>query len=571
MAYGDRSMNRAERRQLEKRGGNVPGVALPSAMRAQLRAAMALQQAGQLDQADACYQQILQQEPHCAEAWHLTGLVAYRAGDLARAADCLGRAIQEDPTQSTYCFNLGLVLHKTGRLDEAVHSYQQALALRPRYPEACANLGHVRLEQGRYRDAEAAYRQALAMQPGTAEGFNNLGVALKEQGQWAEAEAAYRQALGINARHPEAQCNLGALFLEQGRLSEAVEAFETALQLKPGYVNAQYQLGIARLWAGDRDRALACFRQTAAMKQDHRKPVGPMTLSASRLKHDAEQIEYLRGLGLLAEEARPYGAALTALRRHPAFNNRETRRLSLSAGETAAIAPSFNRILNWGEGEALVDGALNPALDVAAIEEDYWAHAPGITHVDGLLKPEALAQLQRWCWEATIWKREYENGYLGAFLGDGFACPLLLQISEELRVRFPAMFRGHRLTQAWAFKQDSERTGLNLHADAAAVNVNFWITPDEANLDPEHGGLVVWDKEAPREWNFKEYNSSRSEPKVRVFLRESGAKPVTIPYRANRAVIFNSDLFHETDRLSFRDDYRSRRINITLLYGRRGG
>jgi hypothetical protein len=45
---------------------------------------------------------------------------------------------------------------------------------------------------------------------------------------------------------------------------------------------------------------------------------------------------------------------------------------------------------------------------------------------------------------------------------------------------------------------------------------------------------------------------------------------VTIPYRANRAVIFDSDLFHETDRIEFRDGYKNRRINITMLYGRRG-
>jgi len=190
-------------------------------------------------------------------------------------------------------------------------------------------------------------------------------------------------------------------------------------------------------------------------------------------------------------------------------------------------------------------------------------------HLDGLLTQEALASLRRFCLESTIWKRDYENGYLGAFLGDGFSCPLLLQIAEELRLKFPRIFQHHLLTQTWAFKYDSERTGLNIHADAAAVNVNFWITPDEANLDSEHGGLVVWDKEAPRDWNFKDYNNTANEPKVREFLLSSGANAVTIPYRANRAVIFNSDLFHETDRFHFKDDYESRRLNITLLYGRR--
>ncbi len=190
-------------------------------------------------------------------------------------------------------------------------------------------------------------------------------------------------------------------------------------------------------------------------------------------------------------------------------------------------------------------------------------------HIDRLLTDAALQSLRRFCCESTIWKRDYENGYLGAFFGDGFSCPLLLQIAEELRLRFPGIFKQHLLTQAWAFKYDSELKGLNIHADAAAVNVNFWLTPDEANLDPERGGLVVWDKEAPREWDFKEYNSSKNEPKVREFLRNSGARAITIPYRANRAVVFNSDLFHETDRFTFKDEYESRRLNVTLLYGRR--
>jgi len=36
------------------------------------------------------------------------------------------------------------------------------------------------------------------------------------------------------------------------------------------------------------------------------------------------------------------------------------------------------------------------------------------------------------------------------------------------------------------------------------------------------------------------------------------------------AIVFNSDLFHESQPFRFKDDYESRRINVTLLYGRRG-
>ena len=35
------------------------------------------------------------------------------------------------------------------------------------------------------------------------------------------------------------------------------------------------------------------------------------------------------------------------------------------------------------------------------------------------------------------------------------------------------------------------------------------------------------------------------------------------------AVLFNSDYFHETDKINFRDEYEARRINITYLFGDR--
>ena len=40
-----------------------------------------------------------------------------------------------------------------------------------------------------------------------------------------------------------------------------------------------------------------------------------------------------------------------------------------------------------------------------------------------------------------------------------------------------------------------------------------------------------------------------------------------MPYKRNRAVIFDSSLLHETDRFRFKRGYRHRRINLTLLFG----
>jgi hypothetical protein len=297
--------------------------------------------------------------------------------------------------------------------------------------------------------------------------------------------------------------------------------------------------------------------------------VSEQVVYRSRLKHDLEQIEYLRERRLVGEEISFYVQSLHDLRVQLDRIASPANRTAVDKDALTPIAPSFNRILHCTPPSRMPQEALNPLLDVQEIQTRYYARQPEVTSIDGLLTDEALNALRRFCWEATIWKKDYENGYSGAFLGDGFASPLLFQIAEELRLRFPRIFTRHRLTQAWAFKHDSTRRGLNIHADAAAVNVNFWITGDEANLNPATGGLIVYDKEAPREWNFKDYNSDQNKPKILAWLKDVGAEAINIPYRANRAVVFNSDLFHETDDISFKDEYLSRRINVTLLYGYR--
>ena len=114
------------------------------------------------------------------------------------------------------------------------------------------------------------------------------------------------------------------------------------------------------------------------------------------------------------------------------------------------------------------------------------------------------------------------------------------------------------------------RRSLDIRRQFAGAD-NSMTVKAQANLAvflAEGGGLEVWDKEAPLDWDFAHYNNDT--PAVRRFLAESGAHRIVVPHRQNRAVLFNSDLFHETGRLAFREGYENRRINVTMLFGRRG-
>jgi hypothetical protein len=336
---------------------------------------------------------------------------------------------------------------------------------------------------------------------------------------------------------------LGQLHKRLGRLAPALAAFERAHALlrTPG---TGYALNRPEFWRSNR----------------------------AKLRHDIEQLDWLAAEGIAVPDAARVRADLSALL--------AAAPEGLGAGESFAIPPAlrervaghYNRCLHRGSAEALENGALNPALDWSALEARYFDSGPGLVVIDGFLQGTALERLRRYCLVSTFWYDfEHANGYVGAYVHDGFSAPLLMQIAREFGERLPRIFGGHPLLQLWAYHYDSRMSGIDMHADFAAVNVNFWLTPDAASLDPESGGMVVWDREAPAHWTEDDYNRADPESKraIRDWLEAEGAKPVRIPHRQNRVVIFNSDLFHRTDDVHFAEGFGNRRINVTMLFGRR--
>ncbi|MGB5621379.1 MAG: tetratricopeptide repeat protein, partial [Gammaproteobacteria bacterium] len=414
--------------------------------------------------------------------------------------------------------------HQAFEFDTAETLYRRCLEQQPANPEVMNLLGTLLAQTDRAEQGEQMIRQVIDRDPGFAPAWNNLGSVLSSGGRSAEAEQAYRQAARLEPRFPEVHSNIGMELVKQGRVAEAAESLQQGAWLDHGPGN------LAALLQG-----------------------GPREIGRSRLAHDLEQLDYLSRHGLL--EARYQPARETMRQVLAQAGDRET--VALSSQQSQKIARVLNRFVHFYSAPACAGPAVNPALDISAIEQDYFASGPGIVYFDDFLTEEALLGLRRFCLESTFWFKEYPRGYLGAMMQDGFCCPLLLQIAEQLRLALPGVFKAHTLREWWAFKYDSRLDGIPLHADHAAVNVNFWITPDEALLDPTAGGLTVWDREAPLDWDFARYN--QDEDAMREFLGREQATAVYVPYRQNRVVMFNSDLFHETGALRFRDGYQNRR------------
>jgi hypothetical protein len=175
--------------------------------------------------------------------------------------------------------------------------------------------------------------------------------------------------------------------------------------------------------------------------------------------------------------------------------------------------------------------------------------------------------LRRFCLESTIWYDVSAVGDLGASLEEGFCCPLLLQIAEEIREKFPSIYGEHYFSTCWSYRYYAQKSGDDLHGDSGRVSVNIWLTPDEANLDPDGGGLLFWNKKVPM-LDVKDNPKEMTLRIMRDIIGAPDAESFKVPYRCNRGTLFNSNIIHKTDRLNFKSGYLNRRMNITFVFGK---
>ena len=400
---------------------------------------------------------------------------------------------------------------------------------------------------------------------------------LQALGRKLEAAKYYAYLIKQGIKDSRIFSNYGILLRDLGKLQEAELFTQKAIELNPNIQMANANLGLILLEKKEYDLSLKYFSKSAILlNQRENKESNQQRfsiISKAKIEHDIEQFEYLASKNYDIKKFTDLALLYKKVASEINWPS-DTSLITLNNKYQSLLKDSYNRILHKLESPKLKEEVINNSLNIEQITNDYFSHEFGLTYIDNFLSSKAIDSLRDFLLESTIWFNVKQNGYVGAFLREGFANPLIIQIADELRKKFPKIFKNYPINHIWAFKYDSRAKnkksslrGINVHADFAAINVNFWITPKKANLNPKSGGLIVYDVEAPKEWDFNTFNND--EKRIREELKKSQGNTKVIPYNENRAVIFNSNLFHETDSYEFKEGYENRRINVTLLFGRR--
>jgi len=182
--------------------------------------------------------------------------------------------------------------------------------------------------------------------------------------------------------------------------------------------------------------------------------------------------------------------------------------------------------------------------------------------IDDFLKPRVLKDIREMLTNDGGWAPK--NWQVNQLFNREPPFPYFDRLIEELSKEIPSILDGSQLVKHWAVACH-ENEGLHVHSDNASIAVNFWITDDSYNLAPDSGGLNLYKLKRSEKMRVHEFNAMPWAGKY--FEKMQPDLLVKVPYKMNRAVIFDAAIFHATDTVSFKaDSLESVRVGVTMAF-----
>jgi len=198
---------------------------------------------------------LLRQDPRCAPALHLMGIVASRMGDQGLALSLAERAHAIEPDFREYPAMLAYLCASVGRLSDALYYAKLATVLAP------------------HPHSDALMPAGLPMSRAV---FDNVALSLHwllaesafHAGNYADAVREGEAELRINAENYDALVTLARAHSALGQHDAAQAHLRTAIQLRPDAAIAHRWMGDVLLALGEHDQALASHRTALALEAE---------------------------------------------------------------------------------------------------------------------------------------------------------------------------------------------------------------------------------------------------------------------------------------------------------------
>ncbi|MBX7166762.1 MAG: tetratricopeptide repeat protein [Pirellulales bacterium] len=211
--------------------------------------------------AAALYQEAARRNPQSLSALHNLGKWYHNAGQFDDAFACYERALALAPGQTRIMNSVGMARAARGELVQGIEMFRRVLAADPSYVYARINLADALAATGDFSQAAREMNDA-ARRDQTASLYSRAALLWVQAGQPTEAEACFRAALRLDTRDPAMHAQLAQVLLQTNRTDAAVDHLRRACRLAPQRTELRINLATALLQMGRADEAERELRAT---------------------------------------------------------------------------------------------------------------------------------------------------------------------------------------------------------------------------------------------------------------------------------------------------------------------
>jgi predicted TPR repeat methyltransferase len=193
---------------------------------------------GQLNEAAAICQGILETNPNYARGYFFLGKIYNAVGNVDKTLEFANRAIELSPQDDASFFYLkGNALLQKDRLDEAEIALKHALTLNRSFPLAALFLGTICIKKNETKRAHE-YLNMAANLGLEAESLEQRALLFQNEGRKDEAMAALNRVIELRPDHPTPYVLRGNLHMDMEHVSAAEQDAMHALSLNRNHERA---------------------------------------------------------------------------------------------------------------------------------------------------------------------------------------------------------------------------------------------------------------------------------------------------------------------------------------------
>jgi tetratricopeptide (TPR) repeat protein len=198
------------------------------------RLAQAYEKAGQLEKAQAVYENLAALNPNEAATYYGRIVIMYdAAGRYEQAIEASKKVIELNPKSEIAVFNLGIMYLKLDRCDEAIATFKEALAIRPDYDSAYYNIGMCYSKQKKWKESIDAFKNFVALVPDNADAWLNIGVGYMQLKDFDGALEPLKKCVELRPDYGVALYNLAIVYLNLKDNFSARDVYKTLVTVDP--------------------------------------------------------------------------------------------------------------------------------------------------------------------------------------------------------------------------------------------------------------------------------------------------------------------------------------------------